>query len=108
MTPEQIALVCHEANRAYCEAHHDFTSLTWSEAGASAIAGVEFALANPEATPAAQHEKWMADKAAEGWIYGERKNVYLKTHPCMVPYEELPEIQRKKDALFQAIVRALA
>jgi len=108
VTPEQIAYVCHEANRAYCEAHADFTCLSWSEAGPSAIKGVEFALANPQATPDQQHEQWVHDKVADGWTYGAVKDPAAKTHPCLVPYHELPEMQRKKDALFQAIVRALA
>jgi hypothetical protein len=41
-------------------------------------------------------------------VYGEVKDAVAKTHPCMVPYDDLPEFQRKKDALFLAIVRVLA
>jgi hypothetical protein len=35
------------------------------------------------------------------------KDADLKTHPCLRPYCELPEFDRKKDILFLAIVRAL-
>jgi hypothetical protein len=31
-----------------------------------------------------------------------------KTHPCLVPFADLPEDQQRKDALFIAIVQALA
>jgi hypothetical protein len=31
-----------------------------------------------------------------------------KTHPCMLPYAELPESQKKKDDLFLTTVRAMA
>jgi hypothetical protein len=43
------------------------------------------------------HENWMKDKAADGWVYGEAKDSEKKTHPCMVPYNDLPETQQIKD-----------
>jgi hypothetical protein len=43
-----------------------------------------------------------------GWVYGTAKDAEKKTHPCMVPYDKLPLAQRRKDALFQAAVRARA
>lgn len=46
---------------------------------------------------AASHDNWMNLKQVEGWVYGEVKDPEKKTHPCMVPYAELPEAQRKKD-----------
>ena len=33
------------------------------------------------------------------------KNEVHKIHPCLVPYEDLPEEQKEKDALFIAVVR---
>ena len=74
----------------------------------SAIDGVEHALKYPEAGPEDSHQNWWAGKIADGWTYGEVKDTVAKTHPCMVPYSQLPEFQRKKGALFLAIVRALA
>jgi uncharacterized protein YodC (DUF2158 family) len=49
----------------------------------------------------------MKEKIAEGWVYGETKDSEKKTHPCLVSYDELPEFQKKKDALFCAIVDSL-
>lgn len=43
------------------------------------------------------HENWMEYKLDEGWVYGEHKDPVAKTHPCMVPYEDLPHDQKKKD-----------
>ena len=107
-----IAKICHEANKAYCESIGDDSQKHWDEAPewqqASAVAGVEFRLENPEKTPEDQHAAWLDDKHMAGWEYGEVKDVEAKTHPCMVPYEELPEEQKRKDALFAAIVTALA
>lgn len=109
--PVAIARVCHEANRAYCETIGDTSQRPWLEAEEwqreSAIQGVTFALASPSAPACAQHDAWVADKRAAGWTYGPVKDAAKKQHPCIVPYAELPVEQRRKDALFKAIVRAL-
>ena len=107
-----IAMVCHEANRAWCRRNGDFSQKAWAIAPDwqrnSAIEGVQHAVAHPDATPEDSHNNWMALKMAEGWVYGEFKDPVAKTHPCMLPYDQLPDFQRKKDAMFLAIVRALA
>lgn len=112
LEPIDIARICHEANRAYCAALGDYSQLPWADAPdwqhASAINGVRHHLANPDATPADNHVNWAAEKIAEGWVYGPVKDVVLKQHPCLVAYELLPQEQQRKDALFLAIVRALA
>lgn len=111
MTPEHIARVCHEANRAYCATLGDLSQPAWRHAPdwqrESAIAGVEFLLANPNATPADNHESWLAVKRADGWKWGPIKDPVTKEHPCFVAYDRLPVAQRRKDTLFLAIVRAL-
>ena len=33
----------------------------------------------------------------EGWKLGRKRNDRRKTHPCLVPYEELPEIEKDYD-----------
>jgi hypothetical protein len=38
----------------------------------------------------------MADKIADGWVYGKEKDEMLKTHHCIVAFEKLPEFNRKK------------
>lgn len=112
LTTQQIAEVCHEANRVYCLIFGDTSQALWSEAAAwqkeSAIKGVEFALANPNASPSAQHEAWLEDKRSAGWKYGPVKDPAKLEHPCFLPYSQLPAEQRAKDALFQGIVRALS
>jgi hypothetical protein len=111
MKVEEIAVVCHEANKVFCELHGDSSQKVWGEAAdwqrSSAIKGVEFAIANPDAPASAQHDSWMKQKLEEGWVYGEVKDADKKTHPCIVPFEQLPEFQQKKDHLFKAIVNAL-
>ena len=43
------------------------------------------------------HEVWAAGRIKEGWRWGTVRNDQLKTHPCLVPYEELPESEREYD-----------
>lgn len=108
---EYIAKTCHEANKVWCEANGDDTQKHWDEAEKwqrdSAISGVEFKLNNPDAGHDAQHNSWMKEKIDAGWVYGENKDAEAKTHPCIVPFDQLPEFQQKKDALFCAIVDSL-
>lgn len=43
------------------------------------------------------HEVWSAGRMADGWTYGEVRDDVHKTHPCLVPYEELPESEKEYD-----------
>ena len=43
------------------------------------------------------HEVWAARRIADGWTYGEKRDDEKKTHPCLVPYEELPESEKEYD-----------
>ncbi len=106
-----VARVCHEANRAYCLALGDESQPSWDDAPEwqiqSAVNGVRYHAENPESGPENSHESWLAEKEVDGWVYGEVKDPDAKTHPCMVPFSELPQEQQLKDVLFLSIVRAL-
>lgn len=103
-----LAAIAHEANRHYCLSIGDTSQPTWDDAPQwqkdSAVAGIEGALAGN--TPEQQHQSWCDAKVADGWTYGEVKDPDAKTHPCLVPYAQLPEEQQRKDHLYGAIVRA--
>lgn len=43
------------------------------------------------------HEVWSQSRLSEGWTYGARRDDEKKMHPCLVPYEELPEIEKDYD-----------
>jgi hypothetical protein len=106
---ELIARTCHEANRVLQLSHDDENpSYPWHLAQdwqkASAIEGVRVALDG--ATAEELHESWVRQKLADGWVYGPVKDEGIKTHPCLVPYSELPEEQRIKDHMFRAIVKS--
>lgn len=111
LTVDQIAKICHEANRLYCEMMGHPPILPWSHAPewqtTSAINGVTHAMANPMVTPEDMHANWAAEKSIDGWVHGPVKDASKKEHPCLVPYDELPADQRAKDSLFLNVVRAL-
>ena len=110
MDINQVAMICHEANRAYCDSIGDHSQKPWGDAEQwqrdSAMSGVEFAVKNPNAPASSQHDAWLADKKQDGWVCGNVKDPINKTHPCIVPYSDLPPEQRLKDHLFRAIVKA--
>lgn len=107
-----VAKICHEANRAYCQTLGDDSQVPWEHAPAwqreSAMKGVDFCLLNPNAPASANHEAWLEVKRAEGWKYGKVKDADKKEHPCFVPFEQLSPSQQAKDHLFKAIVAVFA
>lgn len=105
----RIAKICHESNRAYCQSIGDDSQPTWDKAPEwqkqSAVNGVKFHLTGDH-QPSASHESWMAEKEAEGWVYGAVKDPAKKEHPCMVPYDQLTLAQKSKYHIFRAIVHS--
>lgn len=43
------------------------------------------------------HEVWAQNRLSQDWTYGPERNDALKTHPCLVPYDELSEEERTYD-----------
>ena len=43
------------------------------------------------------HEVWAKARIDEGWTYGEKRDDIHKKHPCLVPYDELPEEEKAYD-----------
>lgn len=43
------------------------------------------------------HDVWAQSRLEQGWTYGEKRSDLLKQHPCLVPYEELPEVEKDYD-----------
>lgn len=43
------------------------------------------------------HDVWAQSRLAEGWVYGKQIDNVLKTHPSLVPYDELPESEKDYD-----------
>jgi hypothetical protein len=111
MSLDDIARVCHEANRGYCQALGDYSQPAWEDAPDwqkdSARKGVLYASDHPDAKPEDSHNSWLAEKERDGWKYGPEKDPVAKTHPCFVAYDQLPIEQRAKDYIFLAVCRAM-
>lgn len=110
---EMICRACHEANRALTGYIGDVpVQPRWDDAPEemkrSTLNGVRWRLANLDAPASAQHDEWMRSKLADGWKHGLMKDVEKKTHPALIPYNQLRDDVKLKDVVFAAIVRSLA
>jgi len=54
-------------------------------------------------SPEELHGSWMQAYFAMGWVYGERYSRENRTHPDLVPYADLGQLERDKDAVFVAL-----
>jgi hypothetical protein len=43
------------------------------------------------------HEVWAAQRISDGWRYGPSRDDDAKQNPCLVPYDQLPESEKKYD-----------
>ena len=43
------------------------------------------------------HDVWAATRLAQGWTYGPERDDTEKKHPCLVPYDQLPEEEKVYD-----------
>lgn len=111
MRTEDIARICYETIRAYRLVLHEEAEPSWDKAPKSVrdanIMGVLYNLNHPGISSKQSHEEWVRAMQSTGWKYGPLKNSEKQEHPCLVPYEQLSDEQKKKDALFIAVVHAL-
>lgn len=56
-----------------------------------------------KSTPEELHDDWVKAYEAMGWTYGLKRDVEAKTHPDMVGYWDLGQLERDKDAVFVAL-----
>lgn len=43
------------------------------------------------------HDIWALERKSDGWNYGSHRDDVAKTNPCLVPYDALPEQEKKYD-----------
>jgi hypothetical protein len=41
------------------------------------------------------HDIWALKRIEEGWRYGSQRNDETREHPCLVPYDELPDSEKE-------------
>ncbi len=54
-------------------------------------------------SPEELHDDWWEAYRALGWVFGETRDPAKKTHPDMVPYDQLGQLERDKDEVFVAL-----
>lgn len=55
------------------------------------LALLEFTAEEVERLAEVEHQRWIEERKATGWIYGQRKDVAQKINPLLIPWSELPE-----------------
>lgn len=110
-TLDAIARTVHEALRAWAGAHGQHDIPAWDDAPdwmhASTRESIMHTFENGGADGRSQHEQWLQQKQRDGWRHGPVKDAAAKTHPLMIPYDDLPDWERRKDRLINAIAKAL-
>ncbi|HVN73027.1 MAG TPA: RyR domain-containing protein [Methanoregula sp.] len=56
-----------------------------------------FSAEETEYLAALEHERWMQEKQSGGWRYGTVRDDRKKTHPSIIPYNNLSEPEKEKD-----------
>lgn len=54
-------------------------------------------------SPEELHGSWMQAYVEMGWKYGPERDPERKLHPDLVPYSQLGQLERDKDAVFVAL-----
>ena len=51
-------------------------------------------------SPEELHGSWMQSYISMGWVYGDKYDQEQRIHPDLVPYSQLNDRERDKDAVF--------
>jgi len=65
---------------------------------------VESLRGKPLPTPEEAHNSWWRKYEEMGWKFGEVRDTEKKTHPDMIPFNDLPKDEQDKDEIFLALV----
>lgn len=107
---EACTAAAYEVHRQFCKGMGDFSHVPYEslpndlkEVARNATIGI----VTLGFTSEQSHEAWVSHKRSQGWIRGEEKDAVKKTHPCLVPFKELPFEQQAKDDLWISTVKNL-
>lgn len=67
--------------------------------------GTQAVLENPNMTPKDNHNLWVKTKREQGYIFGPTIDLENKTHPSIVAFEELSDVEKRKDEMDLMMVR---
>jgi hypothetical protein len=69
-----------------------------------AVKAIEHIFENDLQTPEEFHNLWMEGKIDTGWTYG-KFSLENKTHPAILPYNELSDTEKLKDIIWIALTK---
>ena len=52
-----------------------------------------------------RHDSWMKMHVDSGWVYGPEFNSELKTHPNLMPWNDLPAAVKSKARIFDIVAK---
>ena len=109
---KDVARIVHSVVREYNILHNiPGDNFTWYRMSPDYRISIEESvkreMENPAKSPAESHEKWLKARIDDDWVWGPHKSQEMKTHPCIVPYDELPPVQKFKDTIFSKMVALL-
>lgn len=98
METRHIAEVIHNTLRAIRFSAGDYSVAPWDDAPDAkrkqAVDWVNYYLQTPNASPTESHAAWVGAKLTDGWVLGPARDESVKTHPHLVPFAELPAVNR--------------
>lgn len=104
LTIERIARVVYGVNQTYNKILGK-ESRDWAESKQGFMLGTAVAINGT--SEQMLHEAWLGFMKDAGWKHGDKKDSGAKTHPNMVPFEELSAEERSKNLLTRVIVENL-
>ena len=45
------------------------------------------------------HDLWAGQRLSQGWTFGPQRDDARKLHPCLVPYDQLPDSEKEYDRI---------
>lgn len=113
---ERISRQCHEANALIVCTFEYQEYIPWENISQefkdntanSIVEAIVWMKKGNILAPEDVHNFWMDHKKSQGYVYGAKKCPKLKTHPLLVPYEELSPVDQFKDINFINIINNFA
>lgn len=103
-----VCKLCHDKNNALMIANGETPRGDWESLDQAdkdlTYKSVKRIIDDPTITAKEIHDEWVTNKELDGWVYGPVKDVDNKTHPLMIPFDDMSDIDKEKDQSFINIV----
>ncbi len=100
----------HEGHRIYRQLMGDLSHKPWDEIDVVHRQPVYVAvigIVESDDDAVRSHERWVQNLTATGWTKGEKKDGERKTHPNLVPWEDLPNEVQELNKMFVRSVKSM-